>query len=112
MSRIENDNLIRKFMGYGKLNELETVFQRTEGRNKNWNNSWEWLMPVVEKIENKIGHAVEICQENCVIYEHESKNSLNALFDIDSESKIDATYKAVVAFIHWLNKQLKIENQE
>ena len=78
-----------------------------------FNKSWDWLMPVVDKIEDMqdgdIGDAirshlynVEITQIFCEITEcHTSKQ----IAFIDEENKITSTYKAVVEFIKWYNKK-------
>lgn len=54
-------------------------------------NSWDWLMPVVEKIKQ-----LEIVDFT------KKKPIMNALIDID----INVLYNSVVEFIKWYNKQL------
>jgi hypothetical protein len=80
-----------------------------------FNKSWDWLMPVVEKIEDiqdgDIGDAirshlynVEITQIFCEITEcHTSKQ----IAFVDEEKKITSAYLAVVEFIKWYNKKNK-----
>ncbi len=65
--------------------------------------SWDWLMPVVEQIEN---FSFEfIIAESRVKIKHNTDLSINELLNIDIVgSKIDATYKAVIQFINQLNK--------
>ncbi len=67
--------------------------------------SWEWLMPVVEKIENFHPYQDFIIGGNRAILE--SYSSVEELYSgiFDGDSKIEATYKAVIAFIGWYNKQ-------
>ena len=69
---------------------------------------WNWLMVVVEKIEN-------IEDENrCSKYNFEmvqtfveiiDNNNSDTIVEIDKNTKIQATYKAVVEFIKWYNNQ-------
>ena len=66
--------------------------------------SWDWLMPVVERIEN-LGYEFVIV-ENRVKVAHNTDNSIKTIivFTIGG-SKRDATYQAVVGFINKYNKQ-------
>lgn len=62
--------------------------------------SWDWLMPVVEGIEEY--------EMNVKI--HTSYTSIHfkrkqCIVDVDGGSKIENTYNAVVQFIEWYNKQ-------
>ena len=68
---------------------------------------WNWLMEVVEKIENiKIETykvRVDIYFNCCQIYPtHWDK--LISIYG-NNETKLQATYRAVVEFIKWYNKQ-------
>jgi len=119
---LEGNKLIAEFMGYTK--EQYTV----EGSSKEydvWTNnlickgcyydlfdlkyhsSWDWLMPVVEKIQYDLGHFVTIERNSTLI--HESKfdsKIINPPFGYgEQESFIQITYKAVVEFIKWYNKE-------
>ncbi len=66
-----------------------------------YHSSWDWLMPVVEKIENyNSGSTLVIIEdERCHL---DTQNN----FEIDSvgHTKIEATYNAVVQFIEWYNE--------
>ena len=70
-----------------------------------YHRSWDWLMSVVDKIENEIGHAVKICQKDASIFEHDSNSNLNELLQETGENKRKAVYKVVVEFIKWYNEQ-------
>ena len=64
--------------------------------------SWDWLMPVVEKIENVLNGEVSViiseasCGINyCAIYS----------VSVESNTKIEAIWLACVNFIAWYNLQ-------
>jgi hypothetical protein len=70
-----------------------------------YDTSWDWLIPVVEKIET-----IDINGE-MVILEAIGKRAkfilefgCRILPDNEGRSKIEATYKAVVEFIKWYNE--------
>jgi len=64
--------------------------------------SWNWLMPVVEKIEN-LGFEFFIV-ENRVKIAHNSDNSIKVIIDFTfNGSKIDAVYQGVTEFIKYYN---------
>lgn len=63
--------------------------------------SWLWLMPVVEKIENRCEATVNIYGSVCYINREDFPQSLTEFY---GETKVDATYKAVIFFIQWYNK--------
>lgn len=88
----------------------EEVINKASGYFK-YSTSWDWLMPVVEKIEDlKNTHGfsfvVTIYQDYCRI---SSKNySLEEnYFEGEGDSKLEATYKAVLESIQWYNNQNK-----
>jgi hypothetical protein len=72
-----------------------------------YNKSWDWLMPVVEKIEET--NFIKIVGKYCGINKT-SANSFNnwvateGVSFMNPKSKIESTYKAVVKFIKWHNK--------
>ena len=80
--------------------------------NVNYDSSWDWLMPVVEKIE-KIGVSTEIHYfagtkkqsfgYNCTFLGYKSDISI---FETSNQhdSKIEAVYKTVIEFIKFYNK--------
>jgi hypothetical protein len=68
--------------------------------------SWDWLMPVVERIENK-GYDVFINGLYCRITDCGLSD-----FEIEStevSNKREAVFKAVVEFIKWYNENEKIK---
>ena len=68
-----------------------------------YHNDWNWIMPVVEKIENCFDGCVnvEINGENCLIHNIEPQFKRF----VAGKTKIQAIWLAVVEFITWYNKQ-------
>ena len=68
--------------------------------------SWDWLMPVVEKIEENEEIDVNILLNGTIIFKWKTKEDIvNNVADISFVKKIEHTYSAVVGYIEWLNKQ-------
>lgn len=64
-----------------------------------YDRSWDWLMPVVEKIESLKGR-IDIHQYGCSLqYKFGSVAQ-----EFAEETKIASVFKAVVDFIEWYNK--------
>jgi len=117
----ENNKKIAEFMGmtYEKNigwydNEMmleQIVYDLNDGNcfdELEFHTSWDWLMPVVEKIESMRddfgnAHRVTIDMGNAVI-ENTSNNSSISIAILGRTKKIDATYNAVVDFINEYNK--------
>lgn len=74
-----------------------------------YNTSWDWLMPVVEKIEGNVDYEVDIANGICTISAPDnslSNSFTNVIVCVhfpEAESKIGAVYKAVAKFIQWYN---------
>jgi len=109
---LEGNKLIAEFMGYegqhedwcGNNIEVEDQFSET-GKSMiaySPNESWRWLMEAVIKIEDGL-FAVEIKDNHCFISGYRKYEGFTILHKKSMESKITATYKAVVAFIKWYN---------
>lgn len=76
-----------------------------------YHESWEWLMPVVDRIESLL-LSVQITDNNCFISwlgaEPDDKEFLKRLEQFDGideygDTKIEAVYNAVSKFIEWYN---------
>ena len=69
-----------------------------------YHTSWDWLMPVVEKIE-ALKYRVEISHNGCLIESHKDLDTarINSGIGEIEPTKLKATYKAVVEFINQNN---------
>lgn len=100
----ESNKLIAEFMGYlGSAEDANLVYCM-------YHTSWDWLMPVVEKIrgieEGMLVERIDIMPNDGVSIHITRQESI--IVDVESkEATINATYKAVVEFIQWYNKQEK-----
>lgn len=86
-----------------ELHKLAEEYHMLFSSQLKYHESWDWLMPIVEKIE-AMGHAVEILENSCRIYEHSDRRSLNTIISITGGTKIYATYENVIQFILLYNK--------
>jgi hypothetical protein len=108
---IEGNNLIAQFVeldgGYTDKGYLTVV---------NYHRSWDWLMPVVEKIEairwippggnDENYFRVCIDGDQCSV-DRETHNSSGTIVDswMGDKPKIERVYEVVVGFIRWYNKE-------
>jgi hypothetical protein len=99
---MENNKLIAEFMG--NIPIFENEYQMVTHNNMcygidelKYDTDWNWLMPVVERIES-LGIVVEIRENVCYI-----ETSLGNYSELE-DTKLQATYKAVVKFINWYNE--------
>jgi len=94
----EGNKLIGDFMGKDFKDPLNYMY----------NKSWDWLMPVVEKIEDfEIDEikavAVDIESNECEIKDYRQFNLSFAYYE--GETKIEAVWQCVIQFIQWYNQQ-------
>jgi len=126
---MEIDNkLIAIFMGLETPDEVYFEHLSKEGHRSelthfmllNYHNSWDWLMPVLDKIgtlvENISTHQSETFSGRWYQYTISFYNykgfSKAIIIEIKSdytnaESKLDTYYRAVIEFINWYNNQPK-----
>lgn len=88
-----------------KENTLDNIYKNLVNPNYgSWgkfHSSWDWLMPVVEKIEG-IGFTINIT--TCTVYINNFEDSFKQIIGTsDSYSKIEAVYNAVIEFIKFYN---------
>ena len=122
---MSNNKLIAEFMGYPPMTDAvddRTIAYDVGGSIMNINNthnenddnvfhpddmkfhiSWDWLIPVIEKIEcthDDKGDCFNVMMEafECTI------SGLGLTLCLNGHTKMDATYKAVVEFIKEYNK--------
>jgi len=117
MNTTENNKLIAEFMGaIPDTGETEGAFggiRFPHGYDRTiallYDTSWDWLMPVVEKIEDIDGgkYDINILKNGTQIFEYSSggKVIVNNVADISFSNKIEHTYQAVVEFINFYNQQ-------
>jgi hypothetical protein len=100
----ENNKLISDFMGITNMESGQ--WSITEQMNNGYyHKSWNWLMPIIEKIE--IDAIVVITGNNCEIYTLKNDDydfMSNYNIKNNNYSKIESTYLAVIEFIKWYNK--------
>ena len=96
---MKENKLIAEFMGYSPVSGVY-VSRKDEFHidEMQYDISWDWLMPVVEKIESDDRYDVEILQYGTRIRDNQ-KEIVNNVADISFDKKIDHTYDAVVRFI-------------
>ena len=128
--QLENGRLIADFMecqkvdlGDGRWDEYripENAYDETDNsvdtfnlQSLEYHQSWDWLMPVVDKIEsldmNKEKYILESIgnQAEFILYGSNPKGSYHnepTFDDYEEDDKFTAIYMAVVRFIHWNNK--------
>jgi hypothetical protein len=124
MSIEEGNKLIAEFMGLKsewkkypnpQLDRLE-VDKGTHWDEAKYHTSWDWLMPVVEKIENSkhsnYGEKIKffvfsMAQFHCSIIGHTGIRQPGCYYQTpygyEPPSKIMAVWEAVIGFIQWYN---------
>ncbi|MDR8391288.1 hypothetical protein NC796_09080 [Aliifodinibius sp. S!AR15-10] len=56
--------------------------------------SWKWLMPVVIKIEEDLGHSVRIEGNYCSVTVDDG-----TVFEAEADKKLEAVWRAIVKFL-------------
>ena len=98
MNTEENNKMIAEFMGVGELYEAQSSNQWNQ-----YHESWDWLMPVVEKIES-LGYSYDRINADVFINTQEGKNIIPNPMDGNTMTMLQKTYRVVVEFINQLNK--------
>lgn len=112
----ENNRLIAEFMGYIPISETDFLggnhnfIEGSEDFNRlhiydasKYHTSWDWIMPVVQRID-EMGASVIIGRMFCDI-KYEDPLNAEKHFDIRIASgvKMNAVHGAVVEFVKWHN---------
>jgi hypothetical protein len=88
MNTEDNNKLIAEFMGYPNISNDEDKRDYLEDYVK-YHKSWDWLMPVVDKIEN---------------YLSDNVGKVGYFDECLSSNDLEVRYQAVVEFINQYNK--------
>lgn len=71
----------------------------------NFHESWDWLMPVVEKIEAETHvHNFHIVRDTAEII-FTSRSMEYPYIEVGGKTKIEGVYRAVMKYIEWYNKK-------
>ncbi len=108
MRESKNNILIAEFMGFQKTNsgwydyeDLLTIVYANTGSNTHDNlhfeEDWNWLMPVVNKIRS--------LYNNTEVTDEKGSDIINDLAEGCIEANILQVHKAVIDFINWYNNQ-------
>lgn len=120
---IEGNKLIAEFMGgkFRKSKDKNTLNKYFDLKDKGYfyyeneiryHTSWDWIMPVLEKIE-QIGCIIEIsyslvCMCRICVIGKKHEKAFNIINDNNGGLEpIIAIYKSVVEFIKWYNQNTK-----
>lgn len=117
MEITDGNKLIAEFMGYvlhssfdgdmtywnhgDKYFKPKAVIRLDKGEVLEFDTSWDWLMPVVEKIERIEGVIVDIHREATKIKFYISDIKEWSTTKWDQEDKIKHVYQAILEFITW-----------
>ncbi len=91
---IENNKLIAEFMGDGKEYEVDINTKTL----KSYNNSWDWLIPVIKKIDSYA------CEEMDFSDYDDYRNKYMFIHNISLHNDIREVYNQAVEFINEFNK--------
>jgi len=107
---LEGNKLIALFMGDIEREDSKVSFKKSCPVNGlKYYSSWDWLMPVVEKIEDG-NYAVTITQNVCTIRacimgDRTIRAYQNGNY-LTPNTKLSNTWLAVIEFIKWYNEKL------
>jgi hypothetical protein len=92
---MENNKVIAEFMGLNIDKGVQADYMEHELK---YHTSWDWLMPVIDKIE-LMGCEVVHRVGDCIVYKIDEKENYRCIIDIQGINKLESTHKAVVEFI-------------
>ena len=103
----DNNKLIAEFMGMKEdeypndLPKSAYLFGNFMDNEIQYHSSWDWLMPVVGKIEN-LSNKIFIDTDSVIIDIH---HEVTPIITDCKKDKINAVYEAVIQFIKYYNQQ-------
>lgn len=103
MDKEQGNKLIAEFMGKRRVYEsTEDIFIE----NLKYHSSWDWLMPVVEKIEtmNDCSYSITL-HFGMAFINDEGYRPHRILIRATGSNRLETTYNLVIKFIQWLNNQ-------
>lgn len=114
---------IALFMGYEKYEDKYGIWFKRKGLIKclhpklqslQYHSSWDWLMPVAEKIatlsSDDVVH-IEIGKTFSRSFYWNLDNGQVHVFDESADTPIQTVYKSVLQFIQWYNNQSNTTNE-
>jgi hypothetical protein len=100
---LEGNRLIAKFMADNQA-ELEHDLKKAGTlESMHYDSDWNWLMPVVEKIEQETEFGLVMYPDMC--YWNSYGDKPDGLDEDFCGSRIECVYEAVVEFIKWNNSK-------
>lgn len=76
--------------------------------NLQYHASWDWLMPVIDKIES-LGYVVTMVPHQCQIFELTGNFPVGCIIDADFKTtRLENAFDGVVGFIELYNEQTKL----
>ena len=117
MKNIENNKLIADFMGWNiqspttiptDLHLSNLDLDNGDIMELKYHTSWDWLMPVVEKIKRELYEVRIECLLDMttvrVFHNYDDENEISAGYNSEVNNDIKAYYQALVEFIKWNNE--------
>ncbi len=89
--------------GYFVIDSEEGYHNQTNPDELKYHSSWDWLMPVIDRIESLENERFQIeiySKGRCQIFDKGYE-----LFEGYSDTKLKAVYEGVVQFIKWYNQK-------
>lgn len=115
---IEGNKLIAEFMGLEKREATAVVYERYKWTDNHlypvqvlqFDKSWDWLMPVVEKINDIECCVLDINSRDTFIRYIRPNLMYQVLLErTNAQSKIENSWQAIVDFIKWYNENNPIK---
>lgn len=101
---MKTDNeLIANFMGYVHSDDPHT--DAYEMSRLEYDQSWDWLMPVIQKIDDLHDSNIDYDPEKIAKGDWPKDDEYIDVIALPMNTSIFETYNAVVEFIKWYNRQ-------